>query len=165
MRREGPGFPLQRPWHLRPAQWPRAATRSLAISPCSAVPPQARNPLCFVSGHGVRAVPTEMASHDVQQLEHICPGAGGAQPCLGSSHTPQFTIWFQRQDRPHEGCASPGEGCCEATAARAAVLRVLLLSHPLGCRASSPPQAGTMVVGIPGTSLSPARSPASPWWN
>lgn len=131
MRGEGLGFPLRRHRHLLPAQSPCLCQASPGTKP----------KICFVSGsawgapvgmalHSISSLPASPAScalelaaqmwpdrtagakPGVQQLGHICPGAGtgGGQPCLGGSHAPHFPAQLCYQDR-HMKDVSPEKGC------------------------------------------------------
>lgn len=129
MRGEGLSFPLRRHRHLLPAQSPCLCQASLGTKP----------KICFVSGSAWGAqgrcgdgiaqhlfpacIPCQLAAQmwpdstagakpGVQQLGHICPGAGtgAGQPCLGGSHAPHFPAQLCYQDR-HMKDVSPGKGC------------------------------------------------------
>lgn len=128
MRGEGLGFPLRRHRHLLPAQpppplpgLPGHKTQNLLCvwvsmgcpqTPwgwhCTASLPRPPSPASCALELAAQMWPdsTAGAKAGVQQLGHICPGAGtgGGQPCLQGSHAPPFPSPVPASVQTHEGC-------------------------------------------------------------
>lgn len=121
MRGEGLGFLLRRHQHLLPAQQQRAAPRagrSCQHPPCSAMRPQARNPICSVPGPAWGACCPRGDGTARPLFPHLCPLAAlpqGQQLGCGRTWQPSAKSGVQRQRPIRPGAGTQRGRSCPGT--------------------------------------------------